>query len=184
MIQHFFLSLCTGSRGPVCRFCKRGDARGNSGRSDFDLAAVVDHIRPGRAFFPLNRGVGRRVPCAAAHEAVASRYCISQELRLKLEPCFSRLAADGRTTFSLSKAVCNDGSSAGYYLQKGSGSGANVWVMYLEGGFWCVSVLILPPCLLQPASARTSDEISDFLHCCGTISVTTVHKSTTIFGNF
>ena len=37
----------------------------------------------------------------------------------------------------LPQAVCNDGTPAAYYLQKGTGSGANRWVLYLEGGFWC-----------------------------------------------
>lgn len=32
-----------------------------------------------------------------------------------------------------SQAVCNDGTPAGYFFQKGWGSGANVWVAYLEG---------------------------------------------------
>ncbi|XP_078149217.1 pectinacetylesterase family protein [Carex rostrata] len=34
-------------------------------------------------------------------------------------------------------AVCLDGSPAGYHLQRGHGSGANNWLVDLEGGGWC-----------------------------------------------
>jgi len=34
------------------------------------------------------------------------------------------------------KAVCNDGSPAGYYF-KPSDSGSNVWVVHQQGGGWC-----------------------------------------------
>jgi len=34
-------------------------------------------------------------------------------------------------------AVCNDGSSAMYYFRAGSGSGAGIWTIYLEGGGFC-----------------------------------------------
>ncbi|KAK4387698.1 Pectin acetylesterase 8 [Sesamum angolense] len=36
-------------------------------------------------------------------------------------------------------AVCLDGSPPAYYFQKGSGDGANNWLVYLEGGGWCAS---------------------------------------------
>lgn len=39
----------------------------------------------------------------------------------------------------LAKAVCNDGTPAGYFFQKGWGTGSNVWILYLEGGYWCVT---------------------------------------------
>eukprot|EP00268_Persea_americana_P026610 TRINITY_DN2606_c0_g2_i1.p1 TRINITY_DN2606_c0_g2~~TRINITY_DN2606_c0_g2_i1.p1 ORF type:complete len:460 (+),score=56.38 TRINITY_DN2606_c0_g2_i1:93-1382(+) len=38
-------------------------------------------------------------------------------------------------------AVCLDGSSPGYHLQKGFGSGSNNWLLHIEGGGWCKSVL-------------------------------------------
>ena len=34
------------------------------------------------------------------------------------------------------QARCLDGSSPGYYIRKGSGSGLNVWVVHLQGGSW------------------------------------------------
>ena len=33
--------------------------------------------------------------------------------------------------------MCLDGSAPGYYLGKGSGSGANKWILHLGGGGWC-----------------------------------------------
>ncbi|ONI03387.1 hypothetical protein PRUPE_6G254300 [Prunus persica] len=37
-------------------------------------------------------------------------------------------------------AVCLDGSLPGYHYQKGFGSGANSWVLYIEGGGWCNTI--------------------------------------------
>ncbi|CAL2268034.1 unnamed protein product [Prunus armeniaca] len=37
-------------------------------------------------------------------------------------------------------AVCLDGSLPGYHFQKGFGSGANSWVLYIEGGGWCNTI--------------------------------------------
>ncbi|XP_054803177.1 pectin acetylesterase 12-like [Prosopis cineraria] len=37
-------------------------------------------------------------------------------------------------------AVCLDGSLPGYHLDKGYGSGANSWLVNLEGGGWCNDV--------------------------------------------
>ncbi|XP_028791441.1 pectin acetylesterase 12 [Neltuma alba] len=37
-------------------------------------------------------------------------------------------------------AVCLDGSLPGYHLDKGYGSGANSWLVNLEGGGWCNNV--------------------------------------------
>ena len=34
-------------------------------------------------------------------------------------------------------ATCNDGSPAGYYFAEGSGSSANLWIVYLEGSMFC-----------------------------------------------
>ena len=33
--------------------------------------------------------------------------------------------------------MCLDGSSPGYYIGKGSGSGASKWILHQEGGGWC-----------------------------------------------
>ena len=35
--------------------------------------------------------------------------------------------------------MCLDGSTPGYYIGKGSGSGANKWILHQEGGGWCYS---------------------------------------------
>lgn len=37
-------------------------------------------------------------------------------------------------------AVCLDGTSPGYHLHRGYGSGANSWLIQLEGGGWCNSI--------------------------------------------
>ena len=37
----------------------------------------------------------------------------------------------------LQGAVCLDGSAPGYYIGKGSGSGANKWILHQGGGGWC-----------------------------------------------
>ena len=33
-------------------------------------------------------------------------------------------------------AVCLDGTNPGFYMTKGSGDGANKWVLYFKGGGW------------------------------------------------
>ncbi|XP_019163135.1 PREDICTED: pectin acetylesterase 8-like [Ipomoea nil] len=35
-------------------------------------------------------------------------------------------------------AVCTDGSAPGYYYDKGHGEGVANWVIFLEGGGWCL----------------------------------------------
>ncbi|KAJ0710513.1 putative pectinacetylesterase/NOTUM [Helianthus annuus] len=37
-------------------------------------------------------------------------------------------------------AVCLDGTLPGYHLHRGYGSGANSWIVHLEGGGWCNSI--------------------------------------------
>lgn len=37
-------------------------------------------------------------------------------------------------------AVCLDGSLPGYHIHRGYGSGANSWLVQLEGGGWCNSI--------------------------------------------
>ncbi|KAK3030386.1 hypothetical protein RJ639_038914 [Escallonia herrerae] len=37
-------------------------------------------------------------------------------------------------------AVCLDGTLPGYHLHRGSGSGANSWLIQLEGGGWCNTI--------------------------------------------
>ncbi|XP_031104864.1 pectin acetylesterase 8-like [Ipomoea triloba] len=36
-------------------------------------------------------------------------------------------------------AVCLDGSPPAYYFDKGQGNGTDNWLIYLEGGGWCVN---------------------------------------------
>ena len=50
----------------------------------------------------------------------------------------------GTTTFTINwltdvdpLAQCNDGSPAAYYYAKGTGSSADLWVVYLEGSMFC-----------------------------------------------
>ncbi|KAL1557688.1 [Wnt protein] O-palmitoleoyl-L-serine hydrolase [Salvia divinorum] len=38
------------------------------------------------------------------------------------------------------RAVCLDGSPAGYYYSAGSGDGARNWLIYLRGGGWCQNI--------------------------------------------
>jgi hypothetical protein len=39
-----------------------------------------------------------------------------------------------------SGSVCLDGSPAGYYIQKGNGTGSQGWMLHLQGGGWCVNM--------------------------------------------
>ena len=41
---------------------------------------------------------------------------------------------------SASEARCIDGSPAAYYFRAGTGSGASKWVVFHEGGGWCISL--------------------------------------------
>eukprot|EP00252_Welwitschia_mirabilis_P020928 TRINITY_DN5238_c0_g1_i13.p1 TRINITY_DN5238_c0_g1~~TRINITY_DN5238_c0_g1_i13.p1 ORF type:complete len:362 (-),score=40.58 TRINITY_DN5238_c0_g1_i13:101-1186(-) len=50
-------------------------------------------------------------------------------------------------------AVCLDGTLPGYHLSKGWGSGANNWLIQLEGGGWCND---LTTCLYRKTSRRGS----------------------------
>ena len=37
-------------------------------------------------------------------------------------------------------AKCIDGSPAAFYLRPGAGGGASKWVVFHEGGLWCISL--------------------------------------------
>ncbi|KAJ3683913.1 hypothetical protein LUZ60_014140 [Juncus effusus] len=50
-------------------------------------------------------------------------------------------------------AVCMDGSLPGYNLHRGFGSGANSWIVDLEGGGWCNTLSI---CTARKSSERGS----------------------------
>ncbi|XP_072975535.1 pectin acetylesterase 12-like isoform X1 [Typha angustifolia] len=50
-------------------------------------------------------------------------------------------------------AVCMDGSLPGYHLHRGYGSGANSWLVQLEGGGWCND---MSTCIYRKTSRRGS----------------------------
>jgi hypothetical protein len=53
-------------------------------------------------------------------------------------------------------AVCNDGSPAGYYIAPGSGSGANLWLVYLEARARMCSSARAPLAGCRSATAHTA----------------------------
>ncbi|XP_030440309.1 pectin acetylesterase 10-like [Syzygium oleosum] len=55
-------------------------------------------------------------------------------------------------------AVCLDGTLPGYHLHNGSGSGANSWVVHLEGGGWCN---IVRNCVYRKTTRRGSSKFMD-----------------------
>jgi len=67
-------------------------------------------------------------------------------MRASLVLAAAAVAAAQTDTFKLimlpnsaaSNAVCLDGTPYGIYWQAGSGSGANNWMVYFQGGGWCV----------------------------------------------
>ena len=50
-------------------------------------------------------------------------------------------------------ARCLDGSAAAYYFRPGTGSGANKWIVFHQGGGWCIS---LADCRARAATALGS----------------------------
>lgn len=50
-------------------------------------------------------------------------------------------------------AVCSDGSLPGYHLHRGYGSGANSWLIQLEGGGWCNNI---KTCVFRKTTRRGS----------------------------
>nr|XP_019703936.1 pectin acetylesterase 12 [Elaeis guineensis]XP_029118083.1 pectin acetylesterase 12 [Elaeis guineensis] len=50
-------------------------------------------------------------------------------------------------------AVCTDGSLPGYHLHRGYGSGANSWLIQLEGGGWCSDI---KTCVFRKTTRRGS----------------------------
>ncbi|KAK1277114.1 hypothetical protein QJS04_geneDACA015768 [Acorus gramineus] len=50
-------------------------------------------------------------------------------------------------------AVCLDGTVPGYHIHRGSGSGANNWLIQLEGGGWCNTIR---SCVYRKTSRRGS----------------------------
>ncbi|XP_004494485.1 pectin acetylesterase 3 isoform X1 [Cicer arietinum] len=52
-------------------------------------------------------------------------------------------------------AVCLDGTLPGYHLHHGSGSGANSWLIQLEGGGWCNTI---KSCVFRKTTRRGSSK--------------------------
>ncbi|KAM0951276.1 putative pectinacetylesterase/NOTUM [Dioscorea sansibarensis] len=55
-------------------------------------------------------------------------------------------------------AVCLDGTLPGYHLHRGSGSGANSWVIQLEGGGWCNDI---STCVFRKKTRRGSSNLME-----------------------
>ncbi|XP_055807864.1 pectin acetylesterase 12-like isoform X1 [Solanum dulcamara] len=55
-------------------------------------------------------------------------------------------------------AVCLDGTLPGYHIHPGSGSGANSWVIQLEGGGWCNTVR---NCVYRKTTRRGSSKFME-----------------------
>ncbi|XP_058738428.1 pectin acetylesterase 2-like [Vicia villosa] len=55
-------------------------------------------------------------------------------------------------------AVCLDGTLPGYHLHRGSGSGANNWLVNLEGGGWCNNIRT---CVFRKTTRRGSSKYMD-----------------------
>ncbi|KAI3946909.1 hypothetical protein MKW98_003472, partial [Papaver atlanticum] len=55
-------------------------------------------------------------------------------------------------------AVCLDGTPPGYHIHHGYGSGANSWLIQLEGGGWCNTVR---NCVYRKTSRRGSSKFME-----------------------
>lgn len=55
-------------------------------------------------------------------------------------------------------ALCLDGSLPAYHLHRGSGSGANNWLIHLEGGAWCNNIRT---CVSRKSTALGSSNYMD-----------------------
>ncbi|MCD7470147.1 Pectin acetylesterase 10 [Datura stramonium] len=56
------------------------------------------------------------------------------------------------------RAVCLDGTLPGYHIHPGSGSGANSWLIQLEGGGWCNTVR---SCIYRKTTRRGSSKFME-----------------------
>ncbi|KAI3951750.1 hypothetical protein MKW98_013808, partial [Papaver atlanticum] len=55
-------------------------------------------------------------------------------------------------------AVCLDGTVPGYHLDRGFGSGANSWLIQLEGGGWCNTIR---NCVYRQTTRRGSSKFME-----------------------
>ncbi|KAK9151538.1 hypothetical protein Syun_009847 [Stephania yunnanensis] len=68
------------------------------------------------------------------HRVVETNYGLSSPNPLLMVPLTLIKGANAKG------AVCLDGTLPGYHLHPGFGSGANSWLIQLEGGGWCNSI--------------------------------------------
>ncbi|CAO2820546.1 unnamed protein product [Amaranthus hypochondriacus] len=64
-------------------------------------------------------------------------------------------------------AFCLDGSLPGYHFRQGFGSGSNNWVLHIEGGGWCDSVVT---CALRKTTPLGSSNHMEQVHFSGILS--------------
>ncbi|KAG0496113.1 hypothetical protein HPP92_000804 [Vanilla planifolia] len=64
-------------------------------------------------------------------------------------------------------ALCLDGSSPGYHVQRGDSFGSDNWLLHLEGGGWCNSV---ESCALRSRTALGSSRFMQEVHFVGILS--------------
>ena len=113
---------------------------------------------------PAVRGQCMHHAVLQLHSTIKSLDLVSKSWREKSDCCMS----DSSIT-CFQGAVCLDGSAAGYYIRKGSGSGADKWILHLEGGGWCVnetncydrSMTMLGSSKMWPASVSIGGFLSD-----------------------
>lgn len=109
----------------------------NAGTQDAFLAQI-EHNAGGEGRPRPNRPLV--VPVAAAGDTTAPA---GTDNRRETAATGAQAAATSSMTRTwLSNAVadgqvCNDGTRSGYYLRRGSGSGVNRWIIYLQGGGAC-----------------------------------------------
>ncbi|KAK9086174.1 hypothetical protein Syun_028568 [Stephania yunnanensis] len=86
------------------------------------------------------------------HRAVETNYGLSSPNPLLMVPLTLIKGADAKG------AVCLDGTLPGYHLHPGFGSGANSWLIQLEGGGWCNSIR---NCVYRKTTRRGSSKFME-----------------------
>ncbi|MEW5986280.1 MAG: pectin acetylesterase-family hydrolase [Chloroflexota bacterium] len=96
------------------------DLGGGQGRPHFNRPLVVPMAAAGDTTAPAGTDNRRETAATGAQAAATSSMTLTW---------LSNAVANGQ--------VCNDGTRSGYYLRRGSGSGVNRWIIYLQGGGAC-----------------------------------------------